>query len=248
VETVILVGAKAPPETGPIRVFDAVGGCHELSRTALITSRGTWNASAQAVAPCLEIPKSLPKLGDFVEIRRGVECGKRDGNIIQVPEPGTHPLLRGEDVTPLQIQFGGLYLRRGQDRLKFKPLKIYGGPKLLVRRVTNSLIAAVDESDAHVLNTLYILSPRDGVEVSLWYLCGLLNSHLLNRYFQHIWVNDDRLFPYVRKEQLQGLPIPVPDAEAVAMVEDLARRLAAGETELKAELDAVVEKIYRRLA
>lgn len=245
VETVVIVGARTMPNCHRLRVLDGQGGSHEIPWPALITSKGTWNVRVQTPAPWQEAMDGLPKLGEFVEVRRGVECGKRDAAIETSLEADTYPLLRGEDVTPFQVGFEGLYLRRGADHLKFKPLELYTGPKLLVRRVTNSLIAAVDEGEHHVLNTLYVLKPVEGVKISLWYLCGLLNSGLLNRYFQRVWVNDDRLFPYVRKEQLLGLPILAADVETVAKVEALARGLAAGKAELRAELDAVVEETYR---
>ncbi len=93
---------------------------------------------------------------------------------------------------------------------------MYRGRKILVRRVADELIAAFD-SDGHiVLHTLYCCLPRKSGCDPL-FLTGLINSSLLSYWFKRTFVLTDKLFPYIRKSQLELLPISargIEDAKA----------------------------------
>jgi hypothetical protein len=60
------------------------------------------------------------------------------------------------------------------------------------------------------------------------YLCAALNSSALNGIFHSLFLNDDRLFPYVRKAQLEQLPIRIPKEQDDRRIGQLAARLASG--------------------
>jgi hypothetical protein len=134
------------------------------------------------------------------EIVRGVECGKKDKSI--TVENTGFPILKGEDVSKYLSSFDNKYIKFDENDLKkFKKLKLYQHPKILVRRVGNNITAFYDVDNYVVLNTLYCI-PFNTPE-----LTGILNSNLIDFWFKKIFVNNDKLFPYIRKSQLEKIPI-----------------------------------------
>lgn len=262
VEPVIIVGRKGASADGETRIYSAGETSGDdvlvLRRTTrcLTTPAGTWILSgAETRLGDLAALARLPALATQVDITRGVECGKRDPAVTTEEGEGTYPLLRGEDVERFVARHGTWRIRRDGPLTKFKPVELYRGPKLLVRRVANDVIAAVDSSDAHVLNTLYVLRPRDPLPCTLEYLCGLLNSVVVNDYFHAVYGNDDRLFPYIRAEQLGALPVALPtareDQEVRQLVCSLSKLAAAGlcdgrERPLLEALDERIRGVYER--
>ena len=43
-------------------------------------------------------------------------------------------------------------------------------------------------------------------------MLGLLNSKLLNFWFKYMYINDDKLFPHIQKNQLESIPILLNDS------------------------------------
>jgi hypothetical protein len=253
VEAVVLLGRNAAPAPGPVAIYDGEAAASGLAPTRLLpleelrTARGTWS-SAGRERPDLEQARELPTIGELFRISRGAERGKRDPAIRPRGTPGTYALLRGEDVEPFRLVPKAYGLARSGDA-KDKPLAVQTGRKLLVRRVASRLIAALDEEGLHTLNTLYMLTPREGCAVSLEYACAALNAPTLNALYRRLFGGDDRIFPYLRKEQLAALPLALPDAEQHARAIVLVRALHAEEqatrrAELRSELDALIAAIY----
>jgi methylase of polypeptide subunit release factors len=251
VEPIIIVGAKTRAQTNaqiqiiPRHAF--IKSNPNRKRLAdLVTSAGTWNI---ATSPRGGTPDTFPRLGDLFTITRGIESGKRDPAIHNQNGDGSHPLLRGEDLTPYHIHFASHYIHRNGNAAKFKPAPLYAPPSLLVRRVATDLIAAVDHRGYHVLNTIYVLKPRPACPVSLEYACAVLNSTWANTRFHELFVNDDRLFPYIRKHQLASVPVPVPPPEVheqiCTLVGNVAQAIPIQSMRWRQKIDALVHRCAR---
>jgi hypothetical protein len=122
-------------------------------------------------------------------------------------------------------------------------------PKILVRRVAQDVIAALDEARCWTLNTVYCLVPRPGIAPRV--LLGVLNSSVPSFWLRVVFLSDDRLFPYLRLSQLERLPLPDLSAAptpALALLDDLvARRMnAAGQEagELDQRIDSIAADLY----
>jgi methylase of polypeptide subunit release factors len=227
VEPIIIVGQNSPAQ--PHAKLQIVPRGAFIKRAiplakpiaAVVTPAGTWNL---ATRPLAGDHAYFPRLGDFFTVTRGVESGKRDSAIHNHNgDAGSHPLLRGEDLTAYRTHFASFYIRRNGDAAKFKPAHLYAPPSLLVRRVANDLIAAVDRTGYHVLNTIYVLKPRPACPISLEYACAVLNSSWANAHFHRVFVNDDKLFPYIRKHQLIEVAVPPPDRKRHAQITEMVR-------------------------
>jgi hypothetical protein len=255
VEPIILIGQKGNRAQEQVKIYpqtyfrDGRGTPDGARIEDLVTPVGSWNITP-AIAACELAARlnHLPRLGDLYEITRGVECGKKDAAVCAEPRPDAAPLLRGEDLQRYQIRFAGCYIVHGADATKFKTRALYEAPKVLVRRVANQLIAAVDRTGYHVLNTLYVARPKPGSTLTTEYVCALLNSQVVNAYFHAVFVNDDRLFPYIRTAQLAQLPIALPTAQQEAAIVSLVRRISDDRPEqmepLRAEIDRIIQQIF----
>lgn len=253
VEPIVVIGQKSAPEHVPIRIYDdAVFSDSTVpalmkTRAEMVTPAGAWNIlPPSGTSDELGCFQGLPTLGTLFTIARGIECGKHDSCIGYRHNAGAYPLLRGEDVDRQNISFSGLYITRDTDTKKLKPLSLYDPPKLLVRRVANQLIAAVDEVGYHVLNTVYIGKPRPGCQASLDYICAVLNSRVMNEYFRACFVNDDKLFPYIRKEQIESLPIALPTPAEDKEIRDLLRQSDDLRDAAQHRVEEIIRSVYSR--
>jgi type I restriction-modification system DNA methylase subunit len=187
-------------------------------------------------------------------LARGIETGKSSDAITERPGRRGRPLLRGEDVTRYRAASTGLYYQAHDGNVaEWKDRGIYECPgKLIIRRVANRIIAALDVEQRWTLNTLYSLIPSSGVDAR--YLLGCLNSSLLSYWFGVVFLSDDKLFPYVRISQLENLPIrPIAFSDPsdvarhdkmVSLVDrmlDLHKRLPEAKT--KADRDLIERRI-----
>jgi adenine-specific DNA-methyltransferase len=59
------------------------------------------------------------------------------------------------------------------------------------------------------LNTIYCCN-RVSNEISLKFICSIINSKLISFWFKKLFILTDKLFPYIRVSQLNFIPIPHP--------------------------------------
>lgn len=191
--------------------------------------------------------EELIPLSRVVRWTRGVEMGKRDECVLATPQKGTLTLLTGEDVTAFSAQPRLSIRFDHNDEQVFKPLRLYEQEqKLLLRRVANTLVAAVDRTKSVTLNTIYVAELLD--ETCPFALCALLNSNPTRSLFAAVFNHDDTLFPYVRMSQLDHLLVPTTSASS-SRLSELGRQLSGKLSEdvrkkLLAELDKAVLEDY----
>jgi hypothetical protein len=251
VEPMVVVGQHTTQNGRPVQIFDPPAvrrGQPVLLRAAdsFVNSVGIWNIGLSRLsAGDSQRLLDLPRLGELCRLLRGAECGKHDPAISDQPGADAYPLLRGADVQRYRIAYAGLFIRRQGSARRYKPLAVQQAPKLLVRRVAGEIIAALDDSGRHGLNTLYIILPHDDYEWLPAYLCGLLNSQLLNDYFAACFQHHDRLFPYLRMEQLAAMPIALAAPPLRRRIVGLVQQLhQADDAPVRAHLDELVYRAY----
>jgi len=206
----------------------------------------TFNLQTSKAADTIirRIETDALRLGTIAKITRGVEAGKRSKFITSL-DTG-YPLVFGEEVTSFSIDWRPKWIDfRANDPLTFKALDLYTRkPKLLIRRVGDELVAAVDYDGRIVLNTLYVVGELQ--QVSTEYLAGIVNSEVIRFWFKNRFVLTEKLFPYVRISQLERLPVKV---RASKELDILVRRLSDlstiicthGEGRTDAQVDRLVE-------
>ena len=248
VETIGLIGQKRSERELPsptIAIEDLAGrdrGRVSLAQWAELPGlRLPLQTSGAALELRGRIARNALTLGQVAaRLERGMELGQKAPVLEKQPARKRRPVLRGRDVRAFRCDPPACFADPAAiPARKLKPLALYEVPvKLLVRRVADRLLAAVDRSRALALNTLYCVQPRDGVDADA--LACVINSTLATFWWRQSFAGDDRLFPYVRAEQLSALPLPAAGLDSLA---GLGRRAAEGQAS-QAEVDEAVARLF----
>ncbi|MBK8189739.1 MAG: N-6 DNA methylase [Vampirovibrionales bacterium] len=148
---------------------------------------------------------------------RGIEAGKNRCAKSRRSE-ADRPVLSGQDVSAFQLPLTPRHFIRPDalDAKTLKPMALYQTPRLLIRRVADTPIAALDESVGWLtLNTLYNFHLRDNALLPA--ICALINSPPARAWFRLRYYFSEALFPYLRQQQILAIPIPSADRLTLAM-------------------------------
>ncbi len=131
-----------------------------------IGERGDWAIETTLTTPERELlrkvfqRKDLPTLAGNADWALGIVTGDNDYFLTEQPEPGTEPILRGNDIFPGRIAPPRYYLRPGIYQ-QAAPMNIYRSKnKLLYRFIANHPIIAVDRAGSLTLNSANLLFPK----------------------------------------------------------------------------------------
>jgi DNA polymerase/3'-5' exonuclease PolX len=92
----------------------------------------------------------------------------------------------------------------------FKSKEIYLREKILVRRIGSSIISVYDDSGKfNVCDVYNIQLPLNVInDFSLKTINGILNSKLIDFYFNAIFKSVKKLFPKIAIQDIKSLPLP----------------------------------------
>jgi len=123
------------------------------------------------------------------------------------------PLLRGSLIQKFRILWNNDYWISFGDWLAEPRYSAnYDAPvKIVIRQTGDSLIAALDKDQFIVRDNLYTIIPRQG-NLDLRYVLGILNSRLLNWFYQRI-INPEQgeALAQVKRGHLALIPVFLPD-------------------------------------
>jgi adenine-specific DNA-methyltransferase len=124
--------------------------------------------------------------------------------------------------------------------------------KIVIRQTGSSLVATLDNQQFVIRDNLYSIYPKK-IKFNIKYLLGLINSNLINWFYQNIINNEvGEALAQVKRGHLAQLPIPevseIQQAPIIAKVEQiLALKKEAPTTDtsdLEAEIDKLVYELY----
>jgi len=125
--------------------------------------------------------------------------------------------LRGKDIVKYAIlPKEKRFISYGVWLAEPRPAANFDAPtKIFMRQTGDSLVAAMDKSKFLCLNNMHVLVPKDN-DIAIEYFLGLLNSKLLNFYYQGLNPEIGEALAEVKKENVAQLPIrnidsPKPD-------------------------------------
>jgi len=166
----------------------------------------------------------------------------------------SRPLLRGSMIQRYRISWNGQYwISLGDWLAEPRYSANYDAPeKIVIRQTGDSLVATLDEEQFVVRDNLYTVVPRVD-RIDLRHVLGILNSQLLNWYYQWI-INPERgeALAQVKRGHLAQLPIAVGDGrdltELVEAMLKLHKQLAVAKTShektaIQRQIDATDKQI-----
>lgn len=138
------------------------------------------------------------------------------------------PYMRGRIIDKYTNKWKGSkeYIKYGEWLAEPRSSEVFNGKKLFIRQTGDRLIATYDEGNVSN-NTLHSIYPlENNTEISLYYLLGLLNSKLLNWYYQIVnYLEIGKTMAEVKGIYIKKLPIAVGLSEQIQNVEDAVQRL-----------------------
>ncbi|BCT55303.1 Eco57I restriction-modification methylase domain-containing protein [Dehalococcoides mccartyi] len=130
---------------------------------------------------------------------------------------------------------GNLLFSGGWDK------NIVENPKIMIRQTGDSIIAGIDLSNLYHLNNVHSLH-LTSTNVSLSYICALLNSRLMNRYYHLISLEYKRTMAQTDIETLELLPYREPDREILQRIDSLFLRI--DDIDSQNEIERILERVY----
>ena len=193
------------------------------------------------------VERDARPLGDYLRIVTGMRSRTDQKALISEEsrdgDDWRRGLVSGAQVRPFDIDWRGHYLH-------IDPTQLYSGghdpeiverPKILIRQTGDSLIAALDVSDHYYhLNNIHSAAPRHA-DVPLRYICALLNSRLMNRYYQLVTLEEGRALAQTRIDVLMELPIRIPGPKDLRQIDALWERIDDAARE---EIERIAQAAY----
>ena len=148
------------------------------------------------------------KLGDYIEIIRGFECGYNDPAI----GIGSMKFIKAEAIDAYYLHETNLlncdpdFTQPSKYKTRDTFTKV---PKLVTRFCANEIQFAIDEKGYCNTNSVYNCIFKDNAESLKYFLLAILNSKLITFWFNTAFMNIDTLFPHIQKNQLETIPIPI---------------------------------------
>jgi hypothetical protein len=185
-------------------------------------------------------------LKSYCRITTGVRSKIGQKKIIATEEKGAKwkkGIVSGRQVTPYHIGWEGHYLHIDGSLLFAGgwDASIVEHPKIMIRQTGDSIIAAIDHDQLYHLNNVHSLSPL-GPDVSLPFLCAVLNSRLMNRYYHLISLELGRPMAQTDIETLELLPMREADPSTIERIERVVAVI--DDPSLQSELDTILEDLY----
>ena len=224
VPTCVVTFSKNTPDNNFIQIvsgnrnpYDKDALKQEIEQSMLLNLENyvfNTNSNRKTLSLLSKVKSQSIELSSLVDIKEGVKTGNDKVFLSSMPfETNSFSLLKGRNIEKYNCQ-PVLFINYDQTNLSRpqKPDHFLVNEKLLVRRVGDSLIATYDDKKLFCVHTLYTVRKRLTLQnYSLKYLLGIINSKLMNFYYQQTSVKKGSVFPEVRIYSLNQLPIRIID-------------------------------------
>lgn len=165
------------------------------------------------------------RLGDFVDISRGIELGYNSEFVADTKKNGKYePLIAGRCLSRYNLLFNNKYILFDEKNKKiYKDREIYLKEKLLIRRIGHEIIGVYDDKGYYNVCDVYNILSKG--KLSLKLLLGIINSKLISFYLKNKFKSAKKLFPKIPIENLLKIPIKLPDEKQAKKIKDLVDRI-----------------------
>lgn len=164
--------------------------------------------------------------------------------------------LQGKHIDHYQIKYKSIYIEFVKSLLHSNTDEsIYElKQKILVRKTGNILIATIDEEQYYTDQSIYNVYQKKVSSYNDYVTTAILNSKLMNYYFNRKLITNADVFPYIKGIHLKAFPLPnivnmldmVPNIEsAVKNILSVKRVNPSADTSaLESEIDRLVYQLY----
>jgi len=160
----------------------------------------------------------------YLELIRGASGNKTEFFKNTKENDDCKPLILRRDIAPFLINFEERFLLYDRDRLH-RPRSewIFLSKKIIMQRIKGKrcVVAAIDENQYYTYDSVNNLILKEDCPFSYEYLVAILNSDLINWYYDKNFVNDSSLTVNITKMYLSVLPIAIPTPQQEKQIKQL---------------------------
>ena len=167
-----------------------------------------------------KLPTDHTTLGESSSFYQGIITGDNKKFLSERKESERHQrVVRGRDVHRYIITWGGNHILFDEDELwsNTNREKFEITPKLLIRQTADKLVTAVDNEGFFSIDSTLLIHPD---QHSAKYISALLNSKVLNWYYQTIVPEEGEAFSQVKIANIKQLPIADGSQSDVEKIEE----------------------------
>jgi len=164
-----------------------------------------------------KIENDCEYLEDYLEVYVGIVANGIKKFLSNLKKDSNHKkYLQGKHIEKFEIKPVKLFINFLKDELHSNTDEnVYlQKEKILVRKTGNRLIAVIDFEKYYTDQSIYNLYPKRGKTINLKVVTGLLNSTLLEYYFNKKMITNPDVFPYIKGIHLKKLPLKFPKSKA----------------------------------
>jgi tRNA1(Val) A37 N6-methylase TrmN6 len=187
----------------------------------------------------------------FLEANIGIKRAKAP--IINSSQKGYKKFIVGRDLQRYHINFPNQFIlfdlslfHTGVDENIFKQAE-----KILVRKTGNILLAAYDDKQFYTDQSIYNLYSKKGNKLDLKYIIAVLNSRLLNFYFNKKMITNPDVFPYIKGIHLKKLPLKEVDTAQqkpfIDIVDKILKITDAADYEINHSIQSKVKEYEKQI-
>ena len=127
-------------------------------------------------------------------------------------------------------------------------INLFESNKIVMRQTGDSIIASIDTSNTYTLDSVLIITLNNNSFVSYPFLLGVLNSQIIQFFYQQVTQEQGRVFAQVKPKNIRKIPIPnVSKAEIVAIETLVEKCFSSPKNEIqqwKTEIDNKLAHLY----
>jgi adenine-specific DNA-methyltransferase len=173
--------------------------------------------------------------------------------------PNDIPFIKGIDIQKYSISFSNNFLRHDcrsflaeNDTFRYNGEIMGVVPKIIYRQTSNRIVAAIDLEKNLNDKTVHTLVNKVNSNIDLRAILAILNSKMINYFFQSFKQEEGRAFAQVKTVDIKNLPLAVPSAQILKELSELADKIintkklnsSISTVELEDQIDELVYKLY----
>ncbi|OEG62273.1 MAG: hypothetical protein BHK79_07095 [Halanaerobium sp. MDAL1] len=174
--------------------------------------------SESSVITIKKFKNKYNRLERYCDFYNGIKTGNNKKFISNKKENESYKkILRGKNIDKYIYDFNEEYVLFDPKQLwsNYNEEKYKVDEKIIVRQTSDKIIAAYDNNKFFTLDTTHLIIPK---KVSTKYLVAILNSKLMDFYYNLIIPEKNRTFAEVKITNLRGLPLALTTKEVEKII------------------------------
>lgn len=172
--------------------------------------------------------KSSLQLNDFYSVYVGIVANGIKKFLSNSKDSDRHkPYLQGKHINHYETKFDSLYINFIKEELHSNTDEsVYElKEKILVRKTGNVLLATLDTNQYYTDQSIYNLYLRKNKKYNNYVLVGILNSDLMNYYYNKKLITNADVFPYIKGVHIKSFPLPTLCSSLEHEISELVKRI-----------------------